>query len=271
MMKTHHYPLLALAVLAAATFTACSHDTDMYSPEQAKQITYEAAFRQTFGPTIDSRNDWGFGDTRVSDDDDETPAEAPALTRGTDGAAGNGVTRAAKDPDQRLYYSGRVFCEDLGSIGDFDFNDVVFDARIYQSGRIEIIVQAAGGTLPVSVAGQRVTMGTMVNTGVNKADPQTINIPAATAKANGWTQVKDIPVVISGTSQAGDVVTYELTANAGQAPQKICTHIGPLWPDEYVRIDRAYPKFKEYVAKYQTIWTSELYPNLVDQILTNND
>ncbi|MBQ8990247.1 MAG: hypothetical protein IJ067_11205 [Prevotella sp.] len=235
-----------ILILVALTFSACSHEIEYITPAQQRQIKYEAAFLQTFRTNIDPKNDWGFGNTRVADDGGE------ARSRST-------VARAKKDPDQTVYYSGRVFCEDLGSSADFDFNDVVFDVDIFGSGRIEIEVLARGGTLPVSVADVPITMGQMTNTGVNTDPPQRIDIPAATAKVNGWLDVVDIPVVVRQI-QAGEVDTYELTAKVGQVPQKICTHKGVLWPLEYTRIDHAYPQFKEYVAAWQTDWTTEVYP-----------
>ena len=77
---------------------------------------------------------------------------------------------------------GRIMCEDLGNIGDFDFNDVVFDATIMNDGSINIIIHASGGTLPITVADRPVTLGTMMNTGVNWTDgTQSFTIPAAKA------------------------------------------------------------------------------------------
>ena len=72
---------------------------------------------------------------------------------------------------RRLVAQGRVFCEDLGTAGveDLDFNDIVFDARIwrtYEFDRIDngepenktaykyeadILMLAAGGTIPAKI------------------------------------------------------------------------------------------------------------------------
>ena len=72
---------------------------------------------------------------------------------------------------RRLVAQGRVFCEDLGTAGieDLDFNDIVFDARIwrtYEFDRIDngepenktdykyeadILMLAAGGTIPAQI------------------------------------------------------------------------------------------------------------------------
>ena len=180
------------------------------------------------------------------------------------------ITKGAPSETDRVKESGRIFCEDLGSVGDFDFNDVVFDAYIYESGKIEITVQAAGGTLPISVAEQAITMGKMKNTGEGSANPQQISISAETAAAKGWTSLVSIPIMVSQTSPANVVETYELTAGVGQVPQKICVPVGTKWADEYVRLEKAYPDFKTYVSNPATNWTSNVVGRFVDYDLKNN-
>ena len=71
-------------------------------------------------------------------------------------------------PPDNVKEEGMIICEDLGTIGDFDFNDVVFYAKVYESGRTEIDLLAAGGRLDITVAGVNVgqVMGKMVNTGL---------------------------------------------------------------------------------------------------------
>ena len=177
--------------------------------------------------------------------------------------------------DEGIKESGRIFCEDMGSIGDFDFNDVVFDAYIYKSGRIEIDVLAAGGTLPISVAGNAVTLGKMTNTGVNvNKNIQHISVSAETAAAKGWTTLKSIPVVVtvSADQYNEDIM---LRSEIGEAPQKICLPVGTKWPDEYVDINAAYPNFENWVKGSQGITTpvqavGTCIDKYVDLILSNN-
>ena len=162
--------------------------------------------------------------------------------------------------------NGRVFCEDLGTIGDFDFNDVVFDARIFADGSIDIDVLAAGGRLPISVAGTPITIGQMVNTGVNAGGTQKIHI----APVNGnpkYATVKDIPIEVSGENNA----IYALDAPVGEAPQKICVPIGTRWVDEYVNIKNAYPKFTEWVEDESVKFWEEPVAKYVDYNLNNNN
>ena len=96
----------------------------------------------------------------------------------------------AKYERKKLMLQGRVFCEDLAKAtrADIDFNDIVFDARIWRVSEFtktngvdnnddnflryeaEICLLAAGGTIPANVASQDVHdlfgvgLTTMVNT-----------------------------------------------------------------------------------------------------------
>lgn len=159
---------------------------------------------------------------------------------------------------------GRIFCEDLGNTGDIDFNDVVFDAVIEENGNIEVEVLAAGGTLPVWIGGVKVNLGEMTNTGVNNDIPtQKFTIPAS----KGYTTLKEIPVEV----QNGDL-KYELTAEYGEAPGKICTYINVPWADEYVKISKAYADFKTWVNGATPVdWFLNRDEELTDLDLSNNN
>ena len=164
---------------------------------------------------------------------------------------------------------GRIMCEDLGNIGDFDFNDVVFDATIMNDGSINIIIHASGGTLPITVADRPVTLGTMMNTGVNWTDgTQSFTIPAAKAIQKGWTTLLSIPVIATGK----DGIEDELQAREGQAPGKICTYIGLPWADEYLDINLAYNGFSTWVRDEQPMewWQSHMNEDYTDLDLSNN-
>ena len=188
---------------------------------------------------------------------------------------GKGEWEIEEEEDQ-IKEQGRVFCEDLGTIGDFDFNDVVFDAYLYESGKIEIDVLAAGGTLPIAVAGKDITIGKMSNTGVNNGRPtQHISISAEEATTKDWTSLKKIPIVV--TRDITDAVdgSVELTAEQGKAPQKICVPLTTDWVDEYVNINTAYPNFAKWVKKEVTrencFANANKVAKYVDLILQNND
>ena len=166
---------------------------------------------------------------------------------------GNGDT-----PD-RVKEEGLIICEDLGNIGDFDFNDVVFYAKIYESGKTEITLYAAGGQLDISVAGVDVgeVMGKMVNTGL-KSVPSYFFVAE-----NTYSSLIDIPVIVSKVDEAGNVTSYELTAIMGKAPQKICVPLGFKWCKEYKSLSDAYSGFKDWTTGSASTWTGNYDEDLV--------
>lgn len=150
----------------------------------------------------------------------------------------------------------RVIAEDLtvAENGDFDFNDVVFDIILSDpanNGNTTIILQAAGGTLPLYVAGKEVHeafgVGTnvMVNTkaanGVTK-EPVTIRLDMKYDKAI------DVPVMVKKSS---DEMLNELIAGKGKVPSKIGVPVSYEWCDEREDIATKYPKFTDYVNNEQ--------------------
>ena len=196
----------------------------------------------------------------------------------------------------------RVFCEDLGSSSnrkDYDYNDVVFDAKIIESYYIdegsstpygtnwyaEIEVLAAGGELSLTVGGVQVNdlfneLPSMIINTVSAEDDETFaashnafNNPYSPKKFiyefNSLEEatIANIPVI----AKAGNTAIY-LQAKKGEAPQKICVPVGTLWPYERVAIDEAYGKFAHWVGHANDftpdeIWgdsinVAALYPNL---------
>lgn len=135
----------------------------------------------------------------------------------------------------------RIVCEDLGTIGDFDFNDVVFDAYMVNENEAVVTVLAAGGTLPIYVgdveihAAMGVETDQMTNTGGNSVVAPVANFRVAT------TSIKDIPVRVLGNEAA-----YVLQATEGQAPQKICVPSTFKWCVERANIKDAYPAFEAW-------------------------
>ena len=178
----------------------------------------------------------------------------------------------AETGDETLY-RGRVMCEDMGSM-DFDFNDVVFDAEIDKNNNIDITIVAAGGTLPIYIGGSpenggvKVTMGEMVNTGENNGvSYQTIRFNAV----NGSPKFASIHAIPVWVDPGGEAIPYELTAESGKSPQKICTYKLTAYPDEYIRIDKAYNSFTSWVNNQDpSKWTNHVNWWLVDLDLNNN-
>ena len=231
--------------------------------------------------------------------------------------------------------SGRIFCEDLGvsTREDLDFNDVVFDVYVwmnYKEGYIDhyikysdgtkelqsheeystkdqatytcrIVLQAAGGTIPVTVAGQDVHSAfregnapvshtTMINTYDNNttafgdfAECASVDLGVLLGKPNGlftpttlfpgsskYTSDKvciealDIPIVVkygTGTNGVG-----ELGNSLGGAPAKIFVpNYDTRWTVERKPLSLAYPKFTSYVGNKDVKWwdDSDLSPDAV--------
>jgi hypothetical protein len=167
---------------------------------------------------------------------------------------GTGVT-----PPDRVKEEGMIICEDLGNIGDFDFNDIVFYAKVWESGKTEITLLAAGGRLEATVAGVNVgeKMGKMVNTGLRSVPSYYF------VSENKYNSLIDIPIIICGTDAAGNVTAYELTAIMGKAPQKICVPLGFKWCKEYESLSKVYPGFKDWTTGSASTWTGNYDEDLV--------
>ena len=171
-----------------------------------------------------------------------------------------GVGEKITEPEDPIYAEGRVLCEDMGA-NDFDFNDVVFDATIMKTGEINIKVLAHGGKLPIAIDGVEVTLGQMTNTGVKEADYQEFTIDAVNGQPK-YASVAAIPVTVNPNGTAGD--SYNLEANVGTAPQKICAPIGTRWPKEYTKISDAYSPFGNWVNNATPAdWTNAMNSELV--------
>ena len=166
--------------------------------------------------------------------------------------------------EDQVKESGRIICEDLGAIGDFDFNDVVFDAVVFESGKTTITLLAAGGTLELSVAGVEVheamlgaenakkgNVYKMINTGADAtAEPYTFTA------ASTYGSLKDIPIIVKKTDAAGNVTSYTLSADMGQAPQKICVPTAFKWCKERKSLKDAYPGFKDWATGDSSVWSA---------------
>ena len=149
--------------------------------------------------------------------------------------------------------SVRIICEDLNANNgsDFDFNDVVFDATYYKNdGKTKITIRAAGGTLPLFVAGREVhklfgvSTSTMVNTnnGTVSKNPQSFTIDGVIAP---W----DIKVAVMKENEL-----ILLKANVGEPTAKIAVSPNFIWCNEREDIRKRYPNFTEYVKDTSVNW-----------------
>ena len=155
-------------------------------------------------------------------------------------------------------YTDRVICEDLGTTDDSDFNDVAFDIR-YADGGAYVRVVSVGGIYPLYVAGREVhemfgaqkkADGTYQILGERTSDE--FFVPGATKAADIKVEVTYIDK--SGTATAAPASTFELTANQGQVPQKICVSPKFQLCAERQNIGDKYTNFKAYVADPTVAW-----------------
>ncbi len=173
-----------------------------------------------------------------------------------------GYGETIPEDQQPNRYTVRMIAEDLtASTGsDFDFNDVVFDASYVDgSNTTTVTVQAAGGTLPLYVAGKEVhelfaaanpnkgiSVRTMINTnasnGISGLDPVTFTIDHIVAP---W----DIVVTVMK-----DGVQIPLKAETGSPAAKIAVDPDFIWCDEREDIRQRYPNFTQYVQDTTVNW-----------------
>lgn len=165
----------------------------------------------------------------------------------------------------------RVIAEDLGQDdeSDFDYNDVVFDLKLVNTwvGELNankliayITLQAAGGTLPLYVAGKEVhgmfglPTTTMINTGRASADPVSFKVILGDAEWNigsmtGPQRANLVPVIVE--NQKG---TITLGVETGKAPEKIAVTTNFEWCPERVPITSLYPLFSDWVLNKMVQW-----------------
>lgn len=171
----------------------------------------------------------------------------------------------------------RIIAEDLGAAqgSDFDYNDVVFDAKVAKEwvGDLNnnyfvayITLRAAGGTLPLTVAGVEVhnKFGVAVNHMYNtNAYGEGIDYnkgvsfiaylrPIGNDEWNltGEQVVKSIPIVV--TYSNGEQIT--LSCETGRAPEKIGVNTNFKWQEEYINIRKKYPLFSDWVLDKTVNW-----------------
>ena len=156
----------------------------------------------------------------------------------------------------------RIMAEDLGEIGDFDFNDVVIDVYInynqwwHGNDYGIIVLQAAGGTMPLYVEGNpnekwrevheefAVPVSQMVNTGGDGSS--SVNRPFVMWR---FTPVSANPDEIKLYVYNDRIcLTYEISSEIGMAPGKFAVPVTVKWSSERINIKQTYPKFTEWIS-----------------------
>lgn len=204
-----------------------------------------------------------------------------------------------------------VFCEDLGSASnrrDYDYNDLVFDARIVDEYKIiknsdgsesaytadpshryyaKLTPLAAGGeyemwfdqsnqpihSLFVPSTANNVLINTC-NSSLDYATPHTEGLAAKTITYT-FNSLEEASLNNIHIFVRSSTATYELTANTGEAPHKLCVPPGTRWAYERTDIKEAYTGFTTYVENRTSPWNdgvdSNLYPlnNVPDSLKTD--
>ena len=181
------------------------------------------------------------------------------------------VTLTKAEEVDNTNYAGRIMAEDLtpNSSSDWDFNDVVFDFG-FEGNAAVIKLQAAGGTLPLTIGGSpkadnpnepildengNVANGqevhglfglnntsTMINTGAGATlDPVKVRLTDKT-----YTQASDIMICVKKKVE-GVEKWIVINAFQGEPAAKFVTNTNVDWVDEFANIKYAYGNFTQYV------------------------
>ena len=164
---------------------------------------------------------------------------------------GNEPDEKGDDTDDDEVNSVYYAFEDLGAVGDYDFNDVIIKvSHVLGTSEATVELVAAGGTLATAVKyGNEVLwdevhnafgveLSTMVNTGRGNAvkvpDIKTITVPSNAS-------FEDLIFTIVVTySNGNSISTVESVPSTGSAPQYLYVPTTWRWPKENVRITQAY-------------------------------
>lgn len=217
------------------------------------------------------------GNASIANGQTAAPYTIPANGKCSDGYNGGGG--GGDDPVEYYYYA----FEDLGAIGDFDFNDVVLRVSSPVNNVCTVDLMAAGGTLKTKVVygdqtlcnevheAFEVELGggnfDMVNTGYTKRD----FVSLGTVTIAEGADMANLPfgIVVTGNNGESVKVTREVD-HKGTAPLMIVVSGYPegdnagkwFWAKERVNISVAYPDFGAWGANVEE--NQDWYLNYVD-------
>lgn len=172
--------------------------------------------------------------------------------------AASAMKAASRSAHVFPYFDAMVAFEDLGGIGDYDFNDVVLGLKyVAGSTTLQIKPMAAGGTLPTNVYFNGTKLGEihdmlqpgsstsdMLNTEKYEIEAELIDVTVSAdfVLADGW---KNISLKVEDKDG-----TIEITAlnRENTAPQMFCIAGDWFWPKETKAIDFSYDKFEDWTT-----------------------
>ena len=262
---------------------------------------------QEANKNMDVARDWIYNDwiVRISP---ATPIGSNSSTGGSISSSTDGTEVYTK---QHVLVHKWIFCEDLGSSSnrqDYDFNDLVFDARIVDEYKV---IKNADGTespytgdtshryyaklTPLAAGGEYVMWFDQNNQPIHGLFvPSTANnVLINTCKSDqkiSLSHMEGLPaqtIIYTFNSEEEATInnitifvrsataTYDITAIPGEAPNKICVPPGTRWPYERTDIKDAYTGFTKYVEERVDPWDdgveANLYPldNVPDSLKTD--
>lgn len=197
----------------------------------------------------------------------EAPFDKLTVTPNEEGCGATWSTGTTEpDPETPEFtFLARIFAEDLSATtgSDFDFNDVVFD--VYTNGTdAKVVVLAAGGTLPLTVAGEEVhalfgqSTDVMINTdatnrtnagtkGVDGLDP--VELPNLVKDVATMSDLNNIEVRVQKSNINGELGWYKLTADPAQPASKFAVAKQIKWLKERADITKVYIGFQNWVTQ----------------------
>lgn len=152
-------------------------------------------------------------------------------------------------PKNQITYAWRIMAEDLtvATNSDFDFNDVVFDAKIdATANKTYIKLLAAGGTLELYIGDESHEVHHLFNVGkttmVNTINPD-YNTAGVTFELPYYSSYEAIPIYVKKNG-----VWEPITAQRGTPAAKFACPVGTEWQVEYTNINEKYSGFNAWVA-----------------------
>lgn len=162
-----------------------------------------------------------------------------------------------------------IACEDLGSVGDYDFNDVVFEvSHISGTTKATFVPLAAGGFLKSTVYRNGEEIGeihsllhapvsSLINTSAITFHGDTLELDVP----SDWSLAEDMGgfSIISESTGAAQVIK---APTLGSVPQMLLIPSDPVlwrWPLEKVNIQDAYPLFRDWNENAKnTDWINQI-------------
>ena len=174
-------------------------------------------------------------------------------------------------------YDVRIIAEDLSATDDtdFDFNDVVFDVTFDEESdtKATVTLRAAGGTLPLRVAGEEVhakfgnyPIKCMINTNAGKILNDKLkkqgytfadNVPPVSFEVTVQSKENrgnDILVEVQKADENGNLAWYPIEAKQGKPAAKIAVDTKFEWCEERESLKTKYPNFVNWVQNKDYVW-----------------